>query len=42
MPIAHLDVPEGIENRGEEDIKTVRFERRGAIGRIVLANPQPP
>jgi enoyl-CoA hydratase/carnithine racemase len=39
MPIAYLDVPEGIEIKRKKDMKTFRFERQGAIGRIVLANP---
>lgn len=38
MTIAYLDVPKGDSERAE-DMKTVRFERQGVIGRIVLANP---
>ncbi|WP_263367916.1 enoyl-CoA hydratase/isomerase family protein [Edaphobacter bradus] len=33
MSVAYFEVPE------EEDLKSVRFERQGPIGRIVLANP---
>jgi enoyl-CoA hydratase/carnithine racemase len=39
MPIAYLDLPEGIEIEEKRRYETVRFERQGAIGRIVLANP---
>src|SRR5580704_10806614 len=38
MPTAHLDVPERTEIV-EKKKTTVRFERQGAIGRILLANP---
>ena len=38
MAIAYLDVPKRDSDRAE-DTKTVRFERQGVIGRIVLANP---
>ena len=38
MPNANLDVPKGDSDRAE-DLETVRFERQGVIGRIVLANP---
>ena len=34
MPIANLDVPEGIKH-----MTAIRFEQEGAIGSIVLANP---
>ena len=38
MAIAYLNVPKGDSDRAEHT-KTVRFERQGVIGRIVLANP---